>query len=43
MLVGGGDGCLEKKMKTEGVGGKNEEEGKRGKEKKEKKGLKTHL
>ena len=28
-MVGGGIGCWEKKMKTEGVGGKNEKERKR--------------
>ena len=36
---GGGNGCWEKKLKLR-VWGKNEKEGKRGKEKK---GLKTHL
>ena len=42
MVVGGG-WMLEKKMKTEVVGEKNQKEGKRekGKGKKEKKGLKT--
>lgn len=39
MVVGGGkkNGCWGKKMKTEGVGKKNEKEGKRGKGKRRKK------
>ena len=31
MVVGGGNGCWGKKMKTVGVGKKNEKEGNRGK------------
>ena len=41
---GGKNGCWGKKMKTEGVGKKNEKEGEREKgEKRLKNGLKTHL
>ena len=41
MVVGGGNGCWEKKLKLR-VWGKNEKEGKKG-EKGLKNGLKTHL